>query len=67
MTYIAPSVISICTSVVIGDFMAGEIKIGLNGKKYMVFRDEDECTDYAPEDAMFACFDGYLNAYEIED
>lgn len=46
--------------------MTGEIKIStLNGKHYMVFKDEDECLKYAPEEAAFACFDGYLNAYEL--
>lgn len=46
--------------------MNGEIKTGLDGKHYMVFKDGIECEKNAPSGVAFHCFGGFENAYLIE-
>lgn len=41
--------------------------LNFNGKTYVVFRDEDEAAKYVHlyPDAIWVCFNGYLNAFEL--
>lgn len=50
--------------------MAGEIKTGLDGKKYMVFPFNLDCEEYMEKNninAPIACFGQYENAYLLPE
>ena len=47
--------------------MPGEIKIGLDGNKYMVFQDGLECENNSPDGAVISCFGQYENAYLLDE